>query len=444
MKKPILTIEGGTPLSGTVTVSGSKDSALKLMAAAMFSNEEVVLENVPRLQVVYDLIDAMVSLGASIEWSGRNRLIINCASVSSIEIPESFAEKYRVANLLVPSLIFRFGKAVLPKISAEKSNSRPINRLISTWEKLGIEIKENPTTYFLEGHNLTAKNINFEANTHIGTDSAILMALFISGETTLSNTAEEPEVDDLIDFCNLIGGEITRSNSRELKIVGHNVFKGGTFSVQGDKDELVLFTVVSLMTEGTITIRGADKAHMLSFLNTLSKMGARFEFSKNGEMRVWHATDVLEAVNVTTSIAPGFLTDWQYGMTLLLTKANGESLVHETIYTDNFSYIKDLNRMGAKIRLAHPSEKGIMPIISNDSYDIANLGEPYTLAIVNGPAKLKGVRMHLGDPKQGAALVMAALSADGKTEIENFEVVETEFDSFYAKLSDLGANISTI
>ncbi|MFZ5424834.1 MAG: UDP-N-acetylglucosamine 1-carboxyvinyltransferase [Patescibacteria group bacterium] len=442
MINPTIIVEGKSRLSGSVRVSGSKDSALKLIAASLFSNDQVFIENVPRVPIVEDMLIALEDMGVTVEWSGTSKLLINGATINTHEIPSSFGSKYREAVLLVPALVFRFGKALLPKLAETPVELRPINRLVETWEKVGMLLKEDDKFHFITGHQIKGANINFRLNTHIGTDIAILSTIFATGESTILNAAEEPEIEDLVNFCNAMGAEITRIDARTLSVQGKPLFQGTSFVVQGDKDEVVLFTVASLITQGNLTVSGAQKAHLLSFVNVLTKIGATYEFSGKDELRVWYASDNLSATNITTSVAPGFLTDWQYVTTVLLTQAQGESLMHETIYTDNFEYTKDLNRMGARIQLYRPTELGLQPIVSNDSYDIETSGEPYTVAKIKGPTKLKGTKLYVNNAKQGAALVLAALAAEGKSEITNYALIEKEFFQFFTKLLDLDAHIS--
>lgn len=436
-------VEGGKPLAGTIRVSGAKNSVLKLIPAAMFSNEDIVIENVPRMYNVQTDLEVIESIGGKYEWTGKNRLLLNGSKINSFEIPYELGSKYRTASLLSAPLIYRFGKASIPKPGGCKIGFRPINRWISTWEKLGIRVIEDDKFVHLDGTQRKGDTeILFKTNTHMGTDNAILSSLSVSGEVVINNAAAEPEVDDLISFVNLMGAKVERTDDRRIKIIGANQFEGGfsPFTVMEDRNEVVTFIVGALVTGGNIIIKGANQTNLLAFVNVISKMGCKYEFSRE-ELRVWRGNESLSPVNVTTAPHPGFMTDWQPLIALLVTLAEGESLVHDTIYTDRFGYVVDLNRMGAKITLHKPSELGLKPVVSDDSYDVEKMGEPKTVAKIVGPSKLRGEKMNIPDLRAGATLILAALAADGKSELNGYENVSRGYEDFLSKISDLGGSI---
>lgn len=436
-------VHGGAPLTGSVKTSGAKNAALKLIHAAMFSNEDVVLSNVPHIKNIDVDLEIIKSVGGEFEWVGENKLRLNGAGINSYEIPYDLGSKYRTAGLLVAPLVYRFGKAVLPLPGGCKIGYRPINRWIESWKSLGINVKEDERNVYLEAETLEGGNINFKINTVMGTEVAILSALFTEGETVLTGAAEEPEIDDLIEFCNLMGADVTRDDHRIIKVVGKNVFRGNSFTIQPDRIEVVTLAAAALVTGGNINIVGVEKSSLLAFVNVLTKIGAQYEFSGD-EMRVWHTGEPLKSTTIATAPAPGFMTDWQPLITVLLTQADGESLVHDTVYTDRFGYTKDLNRMGAKIELIRPSDIGMEAVVSDDYYDIKKLGEPKTVAKIVGPSKLKGEKIIVPDLRAGAALILAALAAEGKSEISGYEHVLRGYENFTEKLVSLGANIKVV
>ncbi len=436
-------IKGGIPLSGTVKTAGAKNSILKLIHAAMFSNEDVVLENVPRIKNVEVDLEIIEALGGTYEWLAGEKLRLNGSGISSYEIPQELGAKYRTAALLAAPLVYRFGKAVVPLPGGCKIGSRPINRWIETWQLLGYNVKEAEKFVYLEAKTISGGNINFKVNTHMGTDNAILSALCGRDETIIKNAAQEPEVDDLIKFCNLLGGEVVREEPGVIRVTGKNVFTGGTFKVMPDRNEVVTYAVAALVTGGNINIQGVNKSDLLAFTSVLTNMGAKFEFSGD-EMRVWHTSEFFKPTNITTAPAPGFMTDWQPLITLLLTQADGESLVHETVYTDRFGYVRELNGLGAKINIVKPSEVGLEMAVSEDSYDVKTMGEPSTVAQIHGPTKLRAGRMQIPDLRAGATLVLAGLAAEGKSELFGYEHVDRGYENFVGKLTDLGAHITIL
>jgi UDP-N-acetylglucosamine 1-carboxyvinyltransferase len=436
-------VKGGIPLTGVVKVSGSRNSSLKLIHAAMFSNEDVILDNVPRIGNIESDLQIIEQLGGRFERLGKNKLRMNGSGITSYEIPYELGKKYRSAALLAAPLVFRFGRAIIPLSDDYKMGNRPINRWLSTWESLGIKVSRDDKHIYLEGGNTEGGNISFKSNTVMGTENAILSAMICKNETIIKNAAEEPEIDDLINLCNMMGASVERIEPRVIKVVGTNIFKGASLKVRPDRIEAATFAVAALLTQGNVSIVNVDKSGMLALVNVLSKAGAKYEFSKN-EMRVWHTGGIYSPVEVTTAPAPGFITDWQPLITLLMTQAHGESLIHETIYTDRFDYTQDLNRMGAKIELFRPSEVGIEMVISDDNYDLKKFGEPKTIAKVTGPSKLKGEKLIIPDLKAGATLFLAALAAENTSLISGYENIARGYESLADKFADLGAEVELV
>ena len=438
---PRIFIEGGTPLMGTVSVSGAKNSASKLIYASMFSNEDVVLNNVPRIKTIMNDIDVIQSIGGRAEWIDTNSLSLNGSQINTYEVPVEIGSKYRTSSLLAGPLLFRFGKAFIPKYKSPDDKVRPINRFVDTWNSLGFQVQEDEDylKLFNDG-SAKGSTINFKVTSHTATDNAILSSVFIPGETIISRASDEPEVEDLINFLNGLGGFVEKPESGKIKITGTNIFKETSYDVCSDKSEIATFAALAVLTKGNISIKNVKRDLVLQFINFLNKIGARFEFSGD-ELRVWRHSEDLVPQNLEISPAPGFIPEWQSLAVLLLTQATGESIVHDTVYVDRYGYCVDLNRMGAKIDIVTPSEVGLVPVISDDSYDIEKEGEPKTVAKISGPTKLKGERLMLEDFKYGAVLILAALCADGKSEIIGLDIVNYFFEEFVDKLISLGAKI---
>ena len=434
-------IEGGTPLIGTVSVSGAKNSASKLIYAAMFSNEDVILNNVPKIKTIMDDIEVIQSVGGTAEWVGTNSLSLNGSQINTYEIPLEIGSKYRTSTLLAGPLLFRFGKAFIPKYKSPDGKDRPINRFIDTWNSLGFQVQEDGE-YIKISNDGSAKgcSINFKVSSHTATDNAIISSIFVPGETVISRASDEPEVEDLIGFLNDLGASVGKLESGKIKITGASIFKETSYDVCSDKSEIATFAALAVLTKGNISIKNVKRDLVLQFINFLNKIGARFEFSED-ELRVWRHGEELSPLNLEISPTPGFIPEWQSLAVLLLTQATGESLVHDTVYVDSYGYCVDLNRMGAKIDTATPSEVGLATVVSDDSYDIEKEGEPKTVAKIVGPSKLKGERLTIENFKHGAVLILAALSAEGKSEMIGLDIVNCYFEGFIDKLISLGAKI---
>ena len=433
---PVINVEGGIPLTGSVIVSGAKNSAIKLIYASLFSNEDVVLSNVPRIQSVLDDITIIQSIGGKAEWVGNNSLIINGANVNSYEVPKEIGSKYRTTLLLAGPLLFRFGKATLPKYKPGSFAGSPVNRFVDTWKSLGVSVEEDGDFIILSGESMNSAGIVFKTSSHTATDNAILSSIFVSGETTISNASEECEIDDLINLFKAMGANIERIEPRKIKIMGSSIFKGAKFEVCPDKSEIAAFAAAAVLTKGNISIKGVKRDTVVQFINFLNKIGVRFDF-QNDELRVWRNDETIQPVNLEVSPTPGFVPDWMSVATLVLTQAEGESTVHDSVYTNRFGFAMDLNRMGAKIELVKPSEADLVCVISDDSYDFEKLGEPKTVAKIVGPSKLRGERLTIEDFRDGSVLLIASLCADGKSEIIGVENVETYFENFVNKLKSL-------
>lgn len=433
-------VEGASPLVGSVKISGAKNSALKLLSLALHSNEDSVIDNVPHIDNVISDIEIIKSVGGTVEWLGSNRLMVNGSKMNSYEIPYDIGSGQRTCILLAGPLLFRFGKAIIPKFRRTGYSSNPINRHIDMWKSLGINIEEDSKYVYLSSEKISSGTINFKIPSHMATDNAILSSIFIQGETVINNASEESEVDDLLAASCLMGADVRRTDPKTILVNGNNILKGFKYSIQGDKTEAATLAAAAILTRGNIEIKGIEKSVFIPFANFLTKIGARFEFTDNG-VKVWRHGENINSSQVNISPTPGFIPDWQPLAVLILNQAEGVSYVHDTVYTDRFEYIKDLNRMGAEIELIKPSSINNLPIVSDDSYNIKEEGEPLSVAKITGPKKLRGERLQILDFKNGAVLLLAALSAEGKSEIIGVENIEEYFESFLTKIKSLGAKI---
>jgi len=434
-------IEGARPLEGSIKPSGSKDSAVKLIAASLLSNEDIVLDNVPHNTDIDLVIDIIKQIGGEISWIGDNKLSINGSTINTHVIPFESGSKTRFSTLLAGPLLFRFGKCELPKTINTQTRPRPINRLIETWKSMGVEVVSDNQGFTMEVKEFKSANINFKINTHMGTANAIIMSAFVPGQTVITNAAEENEIDDLIEFINVMGGEIERSEPRTVKVIGRNVFTGGFFEVQPDVVETIAYAAAAIVTKGNITVKGLKKLKLASFVNFLTKIGARFDYTRD-ELCVWYGGEEYNATKLESAPAPGFLADWLPFAALTLCYADGTSYINDTIYYDRYGYVKDLNRMGASILIKKPSELNFNCVISDESYDYENLGEPSSAIEIEGVSRLKGTRLNMNDNRFDSILVIAALAAEGKSELIGIDEMFVRYENFFEKLSNLGASIT--
>lgn len=434
-------VEGGTNLKGTLNVSGSKNAAIKMVAASLLTSEEIILSNVPNISDVEVILNMVGNLGTEVEWIDENRLRLQSVSPVSQKIPTEITRTTRSAVMLMAPLLARYGGFSICSPGGDGIGVRPINRHLEALCAFGAEVGEKDGCYFgCTKTGLRGAEVGFKKNTVMGTETAILAGVLASGKTVINNAAAEPEIDDLIIFLNKMGAQINRKDERSVEIEGVSLLHGTSHEVMPDRNEAVTYAVAAAVTRGDVTIGKINPQMLTSFLAKIHKMGVSYEVGKNS-LRVWVEKDaVLSPVDVETSPHPGFMTDWQQPFCVLLTQAGGVSHIHETIYLNRFEYIKELNRMGAKIELLRPSDRGFKAK-TDEEYDLEACGEPATLAEVTGPVSLVGRRLNIPDLRAGATLVIAALAAKGQSEILGVEHIDRGYENFEGKLTGLGAHI---
>lgn len=446
----VLKVTGGNPISGTVDVLGSTLSAHKIIAASLFTTEELMIDNVPKNNSVLRLLEIVEGLGVGVAWLSSTRLLISPASLNSYEIPWGEGSQTHSCVLLAGPLLYRLGKAKIPKPRNPDNSYRAINRLIHTWEQLGFGIKENDDFIELSAKSGTPKtSIQFSKPSHYATANAILSSLAVDENITLRNVSDDPEIEDLKAFLKAFGVEVTNTEDNVLEIKNVNVFSlskdysSGTpiIKLSGDRNLVITYATIAIITEGNIVIRGINRLNLLPFTNVLAKANVHFEIS-DSEMRVWNSGGNLEPQKLKSQPAPGIRPEWLPLLVLMLTQADGVSCIYDTMYRDRLYFVRDLNALNARIEITTPSEAGFDYDAQDDNYNFEAMGEPKTVAKVTGPTKLKGGRVVIQDPYSAPALLAGALSATGNSEIHNAHLLEEFFADLVKVLVDLGANIS--
>lgn len=435
-------VDGGTNLKGNLSVSGSKNAAIKMIAASLLTSEEITLSNVPNISDVEVIVNMVRNLGTEVEWIDENKLRLRSVSPVSQKIPTEITRTTRSAVMLMAPLLARYGNFSICSPGGDGIGVRPINRHLDALCAFGAEVGEKDGCYNGRAKTgLHGAEVGFKKSTVMGTETAILAGVLAFGKTIINNAAAEPEVDDLVEFLNKMGAQITRKDERTIELEGVTVLHGTAHEVMPDRNEAVTYAVAAAVTRGDVTISKINPQLLTSFLAKIHKMGISFEVGKNS-LRVWVEKDtILSPVDIETSPHPGFMTDWQQPFCVLLTQAVGVSHIHETIYLNRFEYIKELNRMGAKIELLKPSERGLKAS-TDEEYDLTAGGEPTTLAEITGPVSLVSRRLNIPDLRAGATLVIAALAAKGQSEILGIEHIDRGYENFEGKLAGLGAHIS--
>lgn len=435
-----LVIRGGRKLKGTVEVSGSKNVALKLMVAACLTEEEVIIENVPLISDLMVMSEIIKQLGGKIRFKGHS-IYIKMEILKEDKITLEKAAEIRTSFMFLSPLLARLKKAVVPNPGGCRIGARPIDRVINGLKKMGVYIKYNSSDgyFYAKTPGLIGTNYKFEKNTHTGTETLIIAAVLAKGRTVLDNAAEEPEVDELINFLNSMGAKVKRIAKRKIQIDGVKKLRGTKFRISTDRNEVVTFAVAALITEGEVFIENVNKEGLLEFLDVLKKVGGGVE-EKNGGIKFFYKNG-LKPTKVVTSFYPGFMTDWQGPWSVLMTRARGDSVVHETVYENRFSYVAELEKMGARLKLFNPKIKNPEKIYNfniNDDNDY-----PHALKI-SGPSKLHNAILNVSDLRAGATLVLAALSANGESVISGLEHLDRGYEDFDKRLRKLGANIERV
>jgi len=418
MQKFIVT--GGTPLRGEVQIAGAKNSVLKLMAAAALTDEPVVLHNVPRISDVSIMRETMSDIGFEVRNLADDALEISAGSGDWLFVPLEAAAKMRSSFILLGPLLTRFGRVIISNPGGDRIGRRPVDLHVEAMHQLGAQIDYKNGYYFAQAPDgLRGARIEFPYVTVMGTENALLASVMASGTTVIENAAQEPETDDLVALLIAMGAQIERTAPHRLEIQGVDHLHGAEHQVIGDRLEAGTFAIAAAVTGGEVTIHGADPAHLGSFLGVLGTMGVPFEQADDG-LRVGSAASYRPA-DVETEPYPGFATDLQAPLAVLMTQADGDSTIHETIYEDRLDYVLELVKMGAVIEVMDERH-----------------------ACIAGPTPLHGREVSIADLRAGATLVLAALAAEETSVISGVEHVDRGYEQIEGKLVGLGAQIHRI
>lgn len=435
-------IVGGKKLKGQASMFGSKNVALKVMVAACLSEEEILIENIPLISDVKIMADIIEHLGGEVEFKDH-KLTVRMKKFSSDKISLEKAAEIRTSYMFIAPLLLRMGSAIIPNPGGCRIGARPIDRVVEGLKKMGVKIKYASKDGFFHAEakdGLKGANYRFEKSTHTGTETMILAAVLAKGKTVLENAAQEPEVDELIAFLRRMGAKIKREKPRTIVIEGVEKLKATKFRVFPDRNEVVTFAIAALITEGDVFIKDITPNGLEEFLEALDQIGAGYEVKKDG-IRFFYKGP-LKALNVTTGYYPGFMTDWQGPWAVLMTKANGESVLHERVYENRFTYADELLKMGADIELFNP------PVVNPEKYYNFNISDDKKrflhAARIKGPTMLHNAVMDIADLRAGATLVIGALAAEGKSILFGLEYLDRGYEQFEQRLRKLGAEIKRV
>lgn len=435
-------INGGKKLEGSVKVSGAKNVALKALVAACLTEEEVVIENIPLITDVFVMTEIIKELGGSVTILDH-RVKVKMQRFQTTRIALERAAEVRTSAMFLSPLLAREKKAIIPNPGGCRLGARPIDRLVEGLRMLNAKINyRSEDGYFhADTEGLVGAEYMFKKTTHTGTETLILAAVLAKGKTILKNSALEPEIDELIDILNKMGGKVKRTtDSRTIEIEGVSKLHGARFSIGPDRNEIVTFAIAAIATKGDIFIEGAENSQIKDFLQKLKEAGGGIEEKSDG-IRFYYKGE-LSSVSVSTSPYPGFMTDWQPLWAVLMTQAMGQSIIHETVFENKLDYINDLQKMGADANLFNPKIDNPEKIYNFNLND--DSPEYFHAVKIKGPIRLHNAILTMRNIRAGAAVVVAALVAHGQSVILEIEHLDRGYEVLEKRLKTLGAEIKRI
>lgn len=413
-------IKSGVPLSGEVEISGYKNSAGAVLAAALLSEESSIIDNLPLVTDVLNEIEILKAIGAEVEWLGKRKIKINPKDINPEKIPIDLFEKMRVSVLLVGPLLARFKTCKIPHPGGDKIGLRPISAHLEAFDTLGVRVTTNKGFYLFQApQKIKGKRIVLKEFSVTATENIMMLASLIEGKTIIEIAAAEPQVQDLGNFLKGMGVKIEGIGTHTILIEGRKKLKGTKFKISPDPLEAGTFLIAFALTGGEGKIKNVNPAHLTMFLEKMKEIGVNFEIRKN-EIFV-KKSNKLKAAKIQVLPYPGFQTDLQPQISILLTQAEGKSLIHDPLYENRFQYLHELKKLGADIEITDPHR-----------------------ALIFGRKKLIGNKINAADIRSGAALVLAALVAKKESLIEGVEQIERGYEKFDEKLRKLGARIERI
>jgi UDP-N-acetylglucosamine 1-carboxyvinyltransferase len=411
-------IQGGNPLTGKVTVGGSKNDAIAIMAGTMLIPGKTILHNVPHISDVYTLMEIFRRLGATCAFRDDDSLEIDATHLSTSETPHDLVRQMRASFNVLGALLARFGHASVAMPGGCDIGTRPVNFHVKGLEMLGAKLHLEHGIYHGTAKNLRGANIYLEFPSAGSTQHLMIAASRARGRTVIENCAAEPEVAHMAEFLNACGANITGMGTPTVIIDGVDELHGCEFSILPDRQQAGTYAIAAAITGGDVVVKRAVGEHLRPVLSKLSEAGVEVTREPDG-LRV-RRMGKLYPVDIKTMPHPGFPTDMQQPFTAMLTLASGVSAVTETVYESRFRFATELERMGADIRVEGQT------------------------AVIHGVGRLTGAPVKCMDLRAGAAVVLAGLAAEGETAITNLHHLDRGYENIVPNLQALGANVRRI
>ncbi len=416
-----IVIKGGNKLTGEVKVEGAKNAVLPILTASLLASDKPSkLVNVPALSDVETINNVLTTLNADVTYKkAENAVVVDATKTLNEEAPYEYVSKMRASILVMGPLLARLGHAIVALPGGCAIGSRPIEQHIKGFEALGAEIHlENGNIYANAKDGLKGTSIHLDFPSVGATQNIIMAASLAKGKTLIENAAKEPEIVDLANYINEMGGRITGAGTDTITINGVESLHGVEHAIIPDRIEAGTLLIAGAITRGDIFVRGAIKEHMASLVYKLEEMGVELDYQEDG-IRV-RAEGDLQPVDIKTLPHPGFPTDMQSQMMALLLTANGHKVVTETVFENRFMHVAEFKRMNANINVEGRSAK------------------------LEGKSQLQGAQVKATDLRAAAALILAGLVADGKTSVTELNHLDRGYVDLHGKLKQLGADIERI
>ena len=414
-------IKGGQPLEGEVTIAGAKNAALGILAAAVMTDQEVIIENVPNVRDTRVLLQAIEGIGAKVRYIDEHTVSICGASInpnSDLCVDDEFIRKIRASYYLLGALLGKYKRSLVALPGGCDIGARPINLHIKGFEALGAQVDITNGTISTYAEELIGSHIYMDVASVGATINIMMAAVLAEGKTTIENAAKEPHIVDVANFLNSMGANIKGAGTDVIRIRGVKELHGTTYSIIPDQIEAGTFMVAAAATKGNVLIKNVIPKHLEAITSKLNEIGAHV-IEYDDSVRVM-SDKRLKSTNIKTLPYPGFPTDMQPQMAVTLALSNGTSIVTESIFENRFKYVAELTRMGAHIRVEGNT------------------------AIIDGVESFTGANVAAPDLRAGAALVIAALVADDFSVVSDIKYIQRGYEKFDEKLQCLGAKIEKV
>ncbi len=431
-----ITVTGGKPLVGRVDIKGAKNLVTKAMVAALLGHSASVLKDVPKISDV-EVVSRLLQLhGVLITHDEDGVMHLDPSNVESARMVDidAHAGSSRIPILFCGPLLHRLGEAFIPDLGGCHIGDRPIDFHLEVLRNFGAVIEKLPNgTRLSAPEGLKGAKVSLPYPSVGATEQVLLTSVLAEGITELSGAAIEPEIMDLIAILQKMGAVISVDTDRVIRVEGVERLEGYTHRALFDRNEAASWAAAALATQGDIFVGGARQPEMMTFLNVFRKVGGAFEIEDDG-IRFYHPGGELNPVVIETDVHPGFMTDWQQPLVVALTQAKGLSIVHETVYENRFGFTDALNDMGAQIQIYRECLGGTPCRFGQRNF--------YHSAVISGPTALKAADIRVPDLRGGFSHMVAALAAEGTSNVSNVQLISRGYEHFLDKLAALGADFS--